>query len=210
VPVAVIASVRLYEEGLARALDADPRLRVVGSAPRVPEALARPELRAHPPRVTLLDDVGVDGASGVRQLKVTFPQTQVVALAVREATDEVISWARAGADGLVTRDASLDELTDCILGSARGEAHCSPGILGVLLRHVAASSRERAPSAAGNLTGRERQILTLIDEGLSNKEIASALRIGLPTVKNHVHHILDKLGVRRRAEAAAVLRAAGH
>jgi DNA-binding NarL/FixJ family response regulator len=77
----------------------------------------------------------------------------------------------------------------------------------MLLQHVADIARSAPGSAAaGALTAREREILRLIDEGLSNKQIAVALHIGLPTVKNHVHHILEKLQVRRRAEAAALLR----
>lgn len=208
VSVAIITGVRLYEEGLARVLDADPRLRVVGTASSVPEATTSAELTGDPPAVTLLDDSVVEGASAVRLLKDAFRGTSVIALAVGEGADEVILWAQAGVDGLVTRDASIAELADCILGSTCGESRCSPRITAVLLGHVAALARSRSnvPSA-GSLTGREREILSLIDDGLSNKEIATTLRIGVSTVKNHVHHILEKLGVRRRAEAAALVRA---
>ena len=75
------------------------------------------------------------------------------------------------------------------------------------MRRLALLARNRPQDGRGRaLTRREREILELIDEGLSNKQIAQRLRIELPTVKNHVHHILGKLGVHRRAEAAAVAR----
>jgi DNA-binding NarL/FixJ family response regulator len=93
---------------------------------------------------------------------------------------------------------------------ARGEALCSPRVAGLLFRRVTALACERAPQAdLSLLTQRERETLSLIEHGLSNKEIARRLAIRLTTVKNHVHHILEKLGVSRRGAAAAVIRQGG-
>jgi ATP/maltotriose-dependent transcriptional regulator MalT len=85
----------------------------------------------------------------------------------------------------------------------------SPAVAAVLLRRVAALGGERGAGDGPALTRRERQIVGLIGRGLSNKEIAGTLRIELPTVKNHVHNILEKLRVERRAEAVSVARARG-
>jgi DNA-binding NarL/FixJ family response regulator len=92
----------------------------------------------------------------------------------------------------------------------RGEFLCSPGTAATLLRRVAALAAERHTADNGaRLTPREQQVVRLIDEGLSNKEIARRLSIEVRTVKNHVHSILEKLQVRRRGEAAARMRAVG-
>jgi DNA-binding NarL/FixJ family response regulator len=93
-----------------------------------------------------------------------------------------------------------------IKAAARGEVHCSPKIAGSLFRRIAALSTERSGrAAAGALTAREAQILKLVQEGMSNKMISRTLGIELPTVKNHVHSILVKLGVHRRAEAISLM-----
>ena len=109
----------------------------------------------------------------------------------------------------MTSDASVAELVAAIESVARGESLCTPSVAAALMRRLASLARSWADAdPIEPLTRREREILELIDEGLSNKQIAQRLRIELPTVKNHVHHILGKLGVHRRAEAAALARAA--
>jgi len=112
-----------------------------------------------------------------------------------------------GIAGFVTSEASVAELVAAIESVARGESLCSPSVVAALLRRLGSLARSWAEADPTQpLTRREREILELIDEGLSNKQIAQRLRIELPTVKNHVHNILGKLGVRRRAEAAALVR----
>jgi len=107
----------------------------------------------------------------------------------------------------VPRDGTLADLRAVIESVARGEVVCSPRIAASLLRRIADLAAEREPPPPElRLTSREIEIVELIDQGLSNKEIAQRLSIALPTVKNHVHSILDKLHVHRRAEAAARLR----
>jgi len=95
-----------------------------------------------------------------------------------------------------------------VLGCIRGEAACSATLTARLFDRVAALSGAAQPAPPW-LTLRELELLRLVNEGLSNKEIARTLRIGLPTVKNHVHRILEKLGVHRRSAAAAWFRAQG-
>jgi two-component system, NarL family, nitrate/nitrite response regulator NarL len=204
----VIAAVRLYREGLADALARAPRVGVVGMARSVPEAAA--QLAAHKPDVILLSAPVDSAPPAVRRLRAIAPGARVIALAVREVDQEVVAWAEAGVDAFVTHDVSLRTLVDIVETAARGELLCTPRTAGALLRRVRARAQERSlDGPATSLTQREREIAELIVGGLSNKEIAMRLQIDVPTVKNHVHHILEKLGVTRRAQAAAHLRMLG-
>jgi two-component system, NarL family, nitrate/nitrite response regulator NarL len=205
--VLVVAGVRLYEEGLARVLDDDGRFRVAGTARTSANALALLRELDAPPEVLLLDIARPDGVSAVRAIRDEFPEVRVVALAVREVDEDIVGWAEAGVAGLVPLEASLEDLTATVESVVRGETLMAARTAAVLLERVAELARVGAATAElAVLTPREREIATLIEEGLSNKEIAARLHIELPTVKNHVHHILGKLQVRRRSEAAAVLR----
>jgi DNA-binding NarL/FixJ family response regulator len=129
----------------------------------------------------------------------------VVALAAPESEEDIIALAEAGVLGYVTRDESLDNLVTTIESVARDEMACSPWMATVLVRRVQALAAER-PGPTQRLTAREAEILELIAQGLSNKEIAARLFIEVTTVKNHVHNILEKLGVSRREEAVACTR----
>ena len=159
------------------------------------------------PDVVVVDTATPDGLSTVRALARRCPGVRIVALGVPEHEPELIACAEAGISGYVNRDGSIDDLIAAIDSVARGEMLCSPRIAAALVRRVAALAGERSPvGTEARLTRREIEVARLIDEGLSNKEIAQRLCIELPTVKNHVHHILGKLDVRRRGEAAARLR----
>jgi two-component system nitrate/nitrite response regulator NarL len=203
--VFILSDVRLYREGLAHFLGESSGFEIVGTSGHGGSILGTiMELR---PDVALLDLTVADGVAAARDLRRAAPELPVVALAVRELEREILAWAEAGIAGYVTRDGSLDDLVSTIETVARGEAVCSPRVVATLLRRLASLAAERplAPREV-ELTLRELQIVELIDDGLSNKEIARQLSIELPTVKNHVHHILRKLQVSRRGEAAASLR----
>ena len=196
----IISEVRLYREGLERLLRGDSRLDVVGTAPDVPDALGHlTELEPRPDAV-LLDVPAPVGLRAPGQLASALAAARIVALNVPEA--DVIAWAEAGVAGLLDVGVDADELVQAVETTARGGTVCSPKLAAVLLRGVAEGHRP----AATALTAREREIAALIEQGLSNKEIAERLRIGLPTVKNHVHNILTKLKAARRGQAAAMLR----
>ena len=211
--VAIVADIRLYREGLARVLERQPNISVVATAATGDGSLA-PLLQLGPD-VILIDKAMPDSLAAMRRVAVAAPGAKVVSLSVREGEGEgeddrdVLASAEAGAIAYVPREASLEDLVAVIECAVRGEAVCSPRVAGALLRRIAALATDgRSDRVPARLTKREREIMGLIDEGLSNKEIAKRLRIEVATVKNHVHNILEKLQVHRRGEAAARVRAA--
>jgi two-component system, NarL family, nitrate/nitrite response regulator NarL len=204
--VLIVADIRLYREGLAAMLDREPGLAVVATATDGHAALRA--AREVSPDVVLVDLGMADSTAVVRRLSDGVPRTAVVALTVPETERAVIDCAEAGVAGYVTRAGSLTDVVAAVTSAARGEALCSPRMARMLLRRLRTLDRE--PTSNGSeafLTARELEIVELIDEGLSNKEIAQRLVIEVPTVKNHVHHILEKLQVHRRSQAAAQVRA---
>jgi two-component system nitrate/nitrite response regulator NarL len=200
----IAAQVRLYREGLADIVARERGLSVVGTTGRRSEIVAG--VRALRPNVVLLDAALLGGLITVRELADGTP-AKVVVLASPETEAAVVAGAEAGISGYVTHDDSPADLVATIRSVNRGDLLCSPRVAGALLRRVTTLASERsAGGSEARLTSRELQILRLLDEGLSNKQIARQLSIQLPTVKNHVHHILDKLGVARRGEAVARFR----
>jgi two-component system nitrate/nitrite response regulator NarL len=202
----ILAEVSLYREALARSLGRVDRFDVAAVAGDINEALVG--LEAVRPDIILVDAGMPATANAVWVLATAAPEVKVVALGVPEV--EVMALAEAGVSGYVTLDGSMDDLAAVVESVARGETLCSPGIAGTLFQRVAALARERKlEPIEEKLTARELDVLRLIEEGLANKEIATALSIELPTVKNHVHRILEKLNVHRRTEAAARARRDG-
>ena len=200
--VTIVSDIRLYREGLARALAAQPEVEVAENM--VEEVLLK--LRGSQPDIVLADSAIVRttelaaraAANGVR----------VVAFAVAEEDeDEVLACARVGVAGFVERNATMEELLTTLRTASRGEVRCSPRIAGLLVGRVAAlPGSSSQPGDNLPLTRRQRDIVAFIERGLSNKEIAIRLGIGVATVKNHVHYLLRKLQVHRRGEVAAVAR----
>jgi two-component system nitrate/nitrite response regulator NarL len=206
--VLIVAGVGFYREALARSLGGDGRVGAVGTAADLEEALAA--LDEVGPEIVLVDMPTPAGADAVRALVAAAPEVKVVALGVPEVEPQVIAFAEAGASGYVAREGSMEDLVSVVESVARGECLLSPDIAAKLFRRVATLAREpRLEPMDERLTARELDVLRLIDEGLANKEIANALSIELPTVKNHVHSILKKLDVGRRTAAAARARRVG-
>jgi two-component system, NarL family, nitrate/nitrite response regulator NarL len=207
--VFVLVAVRFYRDGIADALRRDPRFQLVGSAASLEDAEQSLRSLARPPDVTLVDVELPWGAAVARVLRAGWPSVGIVVLAVREADEVILSWAEAGVSGIVSRDATLDELLDAVDAAGRAEVLTSPAVTAVLLRRVASLAGTRTGGEPPALTRREREVVRLIGRGLSNKEIAAELRLELPTVKNHVHNVLEKLRVAHRADAAAAALARG-
>lgn len=143
----------------------------------------------------------MDGALDLmRALRAESPRSRILAFAGREELEAILDYAQAGADGFVTASGSIPELVEAIERTAAGELLCSPRMAAQLLRRAASL----APDGTGyNLTGRERQVFSLLKQGRTNKEIAVGLNIAEATVKNHVHHLLEKLHVSTRGQAIA-------
>lgn len=206
--VLIVADVGVHREALAESLGGDDSCDVVGVAASPEEAVAAVEEVG--PEVVLVDMPTPAGPNAVRTLVAATPEIKVVALGVPEVEPDVIAIAEAGASGYVAREGSMDDLVAVVECVARGECLLSPDMAAKLFRRVATLAREpRLEPIQDGLTARELDVLRLIDDGLSNKEIAKALSIELPTVKNHVHSILEKFDVRRRTAAAARARRLG-
>jgi DNA-binding NarL/FixJ family response regulator len=207
ISIVVVVEVRLYREAVVRALSDQDDLRLLGEGDSARVALI--EISRSQPDVVLLD-LGIPHAlDAVRQARAVAPDTRIVALGFGGTDAEVVAAAEAGLGGYIGVHQPLDDVITAIRGVVRGEAPCDGLIAAALLRRVAARAGEveSAPVLA-ELTSRERRILELLARGLSNKEIASELVIGLATVKTHVHAILRKLEVSRRGAAADVFRRA--
>jgi DNA-binding NarL/FixJ family response regulator len=206
ITVLIASGVRLYSEGLCHCLRGEGSTTVVGIARHADDVLTSVETQR--PSVVLLDQALAHGIDLVKILQRLRHKSSVVALGMPDQDDMLLKWAEAGVAGFVPRDASVEDLIATLLCTVRGEFRCSPQLAGRLLGRL----REREQTVAGEhvrqaVTPREREIVSLIDRGLSNKEIAVELGIELATVKNHVHNLLEKLRVHRRGQAAARLRA---
>jgi two-component system nitrate/nitrite response regulator NarL len=205
--IIIVSDTRLYREGLALSLARVDRVVVVGVADTVASALTC--IQEKNPDVALLDFAMHDALALPHAIAAARTQVKVVAFSVADTEDEVCECAEAGIAGYVARNRSKEDLIAAVENAVRGEVLCSPRVAASLFRRLAArvqTPRQRPPEAA--LTSREQDIVALIDRGLSNKEIARQLKISLPTVKNHVHNILEKLQVQGRGAASALLREA--
>jgi two-component system, NarL family, nitrate/nitrite response regulator NarL len=202
--VFVIAEVELRREGLSALLDRERRLEFAGSC--AAHTLPTPfHGEAH---VYLVDVPAPAGPALVRELSATRPDADVIAVAISDSPDEILTWAEAGIAAYTTREETFDDLVETVRGVINGEARCSPHVSAALLRRVATLAAENAASS-DVLTEREAEVAALLAAGLPNKEIAQQLEISVPTVKHHVHSILSKLNVHGRGEAAARLRNGG-
>lgn len=207
ISVLVVDGICLSREGLADLLRQDRRTGEVRTAADAQAAVD--SLYSFLPEVVLLNLASLDGLTTLAAMRVVVPAVRVVALAVTETEDEIIAYAEAGVTGFVPRHGTFENLQLTMAGVVRGEAVCPPRVAGALLRRVSALVDQRTGSAdTAHLTPREREVLVLIEQGLTNKQIAQQLSIEVRTVKNHVHNLLEKLRVRRRGEAAARLRSA--
>ena len=203
--ILICSPIRLYCEGLAKLLSGEPEFDVAGTACCGQDWIGA--ARRLDPGVVLVDLALPHGVEAIRALTRTVPAAHVVALSVPQDEGAVVACAQAGVTAFVSREASVGDLRCAVERAARGECPGPDWLVPMLLRRVAESADARAAAlpAVERLTRREREVLGLMREGLSNKAIARRLHIELPTVKNHVHNILEKLEVSGRGEAAARL-----
>ncbi|MBK5189522.1 MAG: response regulator transcription factor [Gemmatimonadaceae bacterium] len=202
--VLIASDIRLYREGLALHFAQSAGFSVVTVVDdRVAAVRSARDLS---PDALLIDMAMADSLATIRDLREQAPAVRVIALTVPEVERAVLACAEAGIAGYVPRNGSLEDLNVAVESSVRNESIASPRMVASLIRRVAALAADRNGAATESLTAREIDIVRLIDQGCSNKQIAARLSIELSTVKNHVHNVLEKLGVQRRSEAAARLR----
>jgi two-component system, NarL family, nitrate/nitrite response regulator NarL len=163
------------------------------------------------PDILVLSASGFEFPIVLDCLRVTPRDIRVLVCGLGNRNAEVVAAIQAGAAACDTVESSLEALAANVCSLCRGDAVCPPSVARILYREIAAQDDGllSACRSAPQLTPRECQIVALIEHGLSNKQIAGELSIGLQTVKNHVHNILDKLHLRRRAEAARYAREKG-
>jgi DNA-binding NarL/FixJ family response regulator len=217
----IVSEVRFLREALAELLRRDPTVAVLGLCANLNEAIAGS--LSQQPDIVLLDAGFRDGATAVRRLRDAAPEPCVVVLAVAETAENIIAWAEAGVTGYVPQTTALADLVGILVSISHGDQVCSAQIASGLLRHVARTARSDPGGStpggsipgvsplgpAATLTKREQEISLLIGAGLSNKEIARRLDIGVATTKSHVHNLLSKMNVQRRGQAAARLGTSG-
>jgi DNA-binding NarL/FixJ family response regulator len=192
----------LVRSAIRQALDA-PDIEVVGEARNAEEALdLAPRLR---PDLLLLDiDLpGMSGIEAVRELAPRLPDTRVVMLTVSTDRRDLLEAVRHGAAGYLTKDLTGDALLRAVRGLRRGDLAMSRQHAAQVLEDLQRRSHGGVPDEMdGLLSAREQEVLRLLAEGLTDREIAGALAISPRTVESHVSAVLRKLGVRNRAEAA--------
>jgi len=189
----------LFREGVVHSLASERDIAVVGQATSGEEALrlARDLL----PDVVLLDlnMPGWGGLATAAKLATACPAIKVIMLTVVEDEDKLLAAFSAGARGYVLKGVSARELAEVVRGVERGEVYVSPSLAASIL---VALTHSRPADPLGELTEREHDILKLVGEGLTNREIGERIHLSEKTIKHYVTNILQKLQVRSRVEAA--------
>jgi NarL family two-component system response regulator LiaR len=203
VRVLIVDDHRMVRNGLRDFLGGEPDIAVVGEAETGEEAIARAAELA--PDVVLLDLLmpGMGGIAAIGILRKAHPQMKILALTSFADDEQVFPALENGANGYLLKDVDPDELAGAIRAVRRGESPLDPEVAKRLLTRFRRGPAAPAPKAAHEaLTERERDVLRLLTQGKSNKEIASELFIGDRTVKSHLSAIFQKLNVEDRTQAA--------
>lgn len=186
----------VVRQGLKMFLALDSDFEVVGEASNGAEALQ--QVAALQPDVVLMDLLMpvMSGIDAIPILRKQFPDVEIIALTSVLDNGSVVQAVRAGAIGYLLKDTQSDELLRAIKAAAEGQVQLSPQAAALLVQEV------RAPESPESLTEREVDVLRLIAEGKSNREIADELVLGEKTIKTHVSNILSKLNLNSRTQAA--------
>jgi len=204
--VLIIDDNRLMRGGLRALLKAQPDLQVAGAVADLAAALRRvAEVTPH----VVLVDAGLgscDGCRCVEQIHKSAPAARVIVMDLLPAPEEVVGYVKAGANGFLMKDATVEDLVGTVRSVARGEDVIPLVLTGTLLSHIAQDAVvHQRPEAADavRMTKREQEVMQLIAEGFNNKAIAQRLGVAGDTVKSHVRNILEKLTLHSRLAIAA-------
>jgi DNA-binding NarL/FixJ family response regulator len=213
VRVLLVDDQALFREALATLLAVHEGVEVVGEAGNGDEALRTAAEVA--PDVVLMDlrMPVLDGIAATRRLRVEQPAVRVIALTTFDDDEDVFAALRAGAVGYLLKDVSSTRLVEAVQAAARGESVLQPSVAAKVVARFAqlpdAAPAERPQPLVVPLSDRELDVLRLLADGRSNREIAAELFLAEGTVKNHVTNVLSKLGARDRTQAALRARALG-
>ena len=194
----------LFRKGVADLLAAEPDFELVGEAGDGTRAVEM--ARELMPDVILMDISmpGIDGLEATRRIKAEIPYVRIIILTVSESDHSLFDAIKSGAQGYLLKNVQPQALLSTLNGVVRGEASISGAMAARLLQDLVRDARPQSPppAPAARLTQREQEVLQLVAQGKSNKEIASALNIAENTVKNHLKNILEKLHLENRVQAA--------
>lgn len=203
--VGIVHASRLIREGTRDLLSRQPGMQVTGMYASAHDVLEQPPRDGS----ILLYDLSTarqDGPPLVMDLHRRLPGVKILMFNVVDDDQAIIECVRVGASGCVLQDASVDDLLAAIRSVALGTPHTSPRVITSLFSYVASLQAGEDRPRPADLTRREEQILELLAEGLSNKEIAQRLYLQPQTVKNYVHLILQKLDLRSRLDVIKLFR----
>ena len=197
----------LFRRGLTIVLEAEGDIEVVAEAADGEEAVARVGELA--PDVVLMDlrMPHVDGIESTRRIREAFPMTRIIVLTVSDEEDDVLDAVKAGANGYLLKEVSIEEVADAVRAVVAGHSLLSPGVAAKLITEfgsLAVRSAEQVAAPPTRLTDQELEVLRRVARGLTNDEIATELAVSGGSVRNHVANILGKLQFRSRVEAAMV------
>lgn len=191
----------IVRQGLRALLEVQAQIAVVGEASDGAEAV-RLSLELRPSVVVMdISMPGLDGLAATREIKRALPEVQVLILTMHESDEYFFRVLQAGASGYVLKRAAASDLVAAICHVASGEVFLHPSVAKKLVSdYVGRAKAGGGSEVPEGLSPREREVLTLIAEGLTNREIATRLVLSLSTVQTHYSHILEKLGLHNRAE----------
>ena len=190
----------VVRSGLSAFLTAYKDLELVGEAANGERAIML--CQQAQPDVILMDLVmpGMDGATATRKIREQYPQIQIIALTSYKEQDLVQGALQAGAIGYLLKDISADELANAIRAAHVGKPTLAPEAAQALIQ----ATRTPVENSGADLTGREREVLALMVQGMNNNQIAEQLMVSVSTAKFHVSSILTKLNVASRTEAVSI------
>ena len=191
---------KIFRQGLRSLLEKETELELLGEAENGRTAV---ELTTELQPDVVVMDVSMPDLNGIeatRQIVSRVPGTKVIGLSIHSDRSFVEGMLKAGAKGYLLKDCDSEELIRAIRAVAAGQTYLSPAVAGSVVQDYVDQTRAKADSNPQRLTSREREVLQLLAEGLTSKEIAAKLSLSVKTVENHRHQIMERLGIRSVAE----------